>query len=68
MSRNASMHCWKMTYCRLSMKMIQSASMKSVGDNDTLAAYVATMLRADLTVILTKVDGMLYCKAGEAER
>jgi glutamate 5-kinase len=38
-----------------------------VGDNDTLAAYVATMLRADLTVILTKVDGMLYCKAGEDE-
>ena len=38
-----------------------------VGDNDTLAAYVATMLRADLTVILTTVDGMLFCKAGEAE-
>lgn len=31
-----------------------------VGDNDTLAAYVATMLRADLTVILTTVDGLLF--------
>ena len=45
----------------LTMKMIQSVSMK-LGDNDTLAAYVATMLRADLTVILTKVDGMFHAK------
>lgn len=29
-----------------------------VGDNDTLAALVATMLRADLTILLTTVDGM----------
>lgn len=28
-----------------------------IGDNDTLAAYVATMLNADLTVLLTTVDG-----------
>jgi glutamate 5-kinase len=29
-----------------------------VGDNDTLAAMVASMCRADLTVLLTTVDGM----------
>ena len=29
-----------------------------VGDNDTLAALVASMCRADLTVLLTTVDGM----------
>jgi glutamate 5-kinase len=29
-----------------------------VGDNDTLAALVATMLRADMTILLTTVDGM----------
>jgi glutamate 5-kinase len=29
-----------------------------VGDNDTLAAMLAVMLRADLTVILTTVDGL----------
>lgn len=29
-----------------------------VGDNDTLAAYVATMLRADLTILLTTVEAM----------
>ncbi|NLF17367.1 MAG: glutamate 5-kinase [Lentisphaerae bacterium] len=29
-----------------------------LGDNDTLAAMVATMLRADLTILLTTVDGM----------
>jgi glutamate 5-kinase len=29
-----------------------------VGDNDTLAAYVATMLRADLTILLTTIDGL----------
>ncbi|MDX9980820.1 MAG: glutamate 5-kinase, partial [Lentisphaeria bacterium] len=28
------------------------------GDNDTLAALVATLLRADLTILLTTVDGM----------
>ncbi|MFA6814796.1 MAG: glutamate 5-kinase [Lentisphaeria bacterium] len=28
-----------------------------IGDNDTLAAYVATMLQADLTILLTTVDG-----------
>ena len=28
------------------------------GDNDVLAALVATMIRADLTVLLTTVDGM----------
>lgn len=31
-----------------------------VGDNDMLAALVATMMRADLTILLTTVDGM-YC-------
>lgn len=29
-----------------------------IGDNDTLAALVAGMMRADLTVLLTTVDGM----------
>jgi len=29
-----------------------------VGDNDTLAAYVATMCRASLTILLTTVDAM----------
>ncbi len=29
-----------------------------LGDNDTLAAMVAAMLRADLTILLTTVDGM----------
>ncbi len=29
-----------------------------VGDNDTLAALVASMCRADLTILLTTVDGM----------
>lgn len=38
-----------------------------VGDNDTLAAYVASMLRADLTIILTTVDGMLLCERDKAE-
>ncbi|MFA6930604.1 MAG: glutamate 5-kinase [Lentisphaeria bacterium] len=38
-----------------------------VGDNDTLAAYVATMLRADLTVILTTVDGLQFCQPDEVE-
>lgn len=28
------------------------------GDNDTLAALVATMIRADLTVLLTTIDGL----------
>ena len=28
------------------------------GDNDTLAAYVAAMTRADLTILLTTVDGL----------
>jgi len=28
------------------------------GDNDTLAALVATMARADLTILLTTIDGM----------
>ena len=28
-----------------------------IGDNDTLAAYVATMLQADLTILLTTIDG-----------
>ena len=36
------------------------------GDNDILAALVAAMLRADLTVILTTVDGM--CELGESGR
>ncbi len=31
------------------------------GDNDILAALVATMLRADLTILLTTVDGMYEC-------
>ncbi|NMA42766.1 MAG: glutamate 5-kinase [Oligosphaeraceae bacterium] len=38
-----------------------------VGDNDTLAAYVASMLRADLTVVLTTVDGMLLREEGKDE-
>ena len=38
-----------------------------VGDNDTLAAYVASMLRADLTIILTTVDGLLLCEPEKAE-
>lgn len=29
-----------------------------VGDNDTLAALVATMARAELTILLTTIDGM----------
>ena len=28
------------------------------GDNDTLAALVATMIRADLTILLTTIDGL----------
>jgi len=40
-----------------------------VGDNDTLAALVATMLRADLTILLTTVDGMYLPKeSGEKPR
>lgn len=40
-----------------------------VGDNDTLAALVATMLRADLTILLTTVDGMYIPKeSGEKPR
>ncbi|MCK5805189.1 MAG: glutamate 5-kinase, partial [Lentisphaeria bacterium] len=39
------------------------------GDNDLLAALVATMTRADLTVLLTTVDGMYNPKAeGERKR
>lgn len=37
------------------------------GDNDTLAALVATMLRADLTILLTTVDGM-YLPAENGDR
>lgn len=37
------------------------------GDNDTLAALVATMLRADLTILLTTVDGM-YLPAEDGSR
>lgn len=33
-----------------------------IGDNDTLAAYVATILNADLTVLLTTVDGFCEMK------
>lgn len=36
-----------------------------VGDNDTLAGYVATLLRADLTILLTKVDGLFKSENGE---
>lgn len=35
------------------------------GDNDTLAAKVATMLRADLTILLTTVDGLCERTHGE---
>jgi glutamate 5-kinase len=35
------------------------------GDNDTLAAQVATMTRADLTVLLTTVDG-LHTRVGNS--
>jgi glutamate 5-kinase len=35
-----------------------------VGDNDTLAAMVAAMVRADLTILLTTVDGMCLRTAG----
>lgn len=31
----------------------------SFGDNDKLAALVATMIRADLTILLTNVDGLM---------
>ena len=30
-----------------------------VGDNDTLAAYVAVKVKADLLVLLTDVDGLM---------
>lgn len=33
-----------------------------IGDNDTLAAMVATMLGADLTVLMTTVDGFHECQ------
>lgn len=36
-----------------------------IGDNDTLAAYVATMQNADLTVLLTTVDGFHEMSGGE---
>ncbi len=36
-----------------------------VGDNDTLAAYVAAMLRADLTILLTTIDGLREKVPGE---
>ena len=35
------------------------------GDNDTLAALVATMIRADLTILLTTVDGLHTRVGGE---
>ena len=40
------------------------------GDNDILAALVATMLRADLTILLTTVDGLhtYYAEAEQGER
>ncbi len=41
---------------------VSVASLK-FGDNDILAAMLGTMLRADLTVILTTVDGLLKPKA-----
>ncbi len=41
----------------------------SFGDNDKLAALVATMTRADLTVLLTTVDGLLRVdEAGTRDR
>jgi glutamate 5-kinase len=39
-----------------------------VGDNDTLAALVATMLRADMTILLTTVDGMYVPDANGGEQ
>ena len=36
-----------------------------IGDNDTLAAMVATMLGADLTVLLTTIDG--FHESGKAD-
>lgn len=38
-----------------------------VGDNDTLAAYVATMLRADLTILLTTAEGLRYSEKDSNE-
>lgn len=35
------------------------------GDNDTLAALVASMIRADLTILLTSIDGM-HLREGDA--
>jgi len=32
-----------------------------VGDNDTLAAYVAVQVKADLLVLLTDVEGLMTC-------
>ncbi len=41
----------------------------SFGDNDKLTALVATMIRADLTIILTTVDGLMdYDSGGGGER
>ncbi len=40
----------------------------SFGDNDRLAALVATMIRADLTILLTNVDGLLTAKDGDYRR
>lgn len=39
-----------------------------VGDNDVLAALVASMMRADLTILLTTVDGMRERTEGELGR
>jgi glutamate 5-kinase len=36
-----------------------SVSELKFGDNDTLAAFLGSMIRADLTIILTTVDGLL---------
>src|SRR4029077_19208198 len=38
-----------------------------VGDNDTLAAFVAVKVKADLLVLLTDVDGLMV-QHGEARR
>jgi len=39
-----------------------------VGDNDLLAALVATMVRADMTILLTTVDGMYRPADGGGEQ
>lgn len=34
-----------------------------VGDNDNLAALVANLVQADLIILLTDQEGLLYCRS-----